>query len=180
MGMRLVLAISLMALALSLSVAGDGAGQAGSQEENVAEVVNGFRVRLTVEAGYGGLPVLVLWLENPTTEPFEITERSAWFLEVRQNDGSWRAYQHPTMDSYRSELGPHVFEPGHSEREAERLQKYAELPPGQYTVRFSICVDRGMLEGYKPKSGYVWSGIVRSNSVVLKLPEITQPPATPK
>jgi len=61
-----------------------------------------------------------------------------------------------------------TFEPGHDESETEPVSAFTTLPPGKYLVRVSMAFDRGMSQKYK--SNRLWAGVLRSNTVEIKVP----------
>jgi len=131
------------------------------------EAVNGLRIDLTAGPGRDGQPKLKIRWTNVGKQPFRLVERGPMFLEVADDQDMWRSYQHPRWGSDKVDTA-HLFEPGHSETEAEPVSAFAELPPGAYRVRIAMALDAGMLTKYPPEQ--LWTGIVRSNAVAITVP----------
>jgi len=130
------------------------------------EVVNGLRIELVSKVMPDGQPKLRISFENVSADPFDVIE-CPMFLEVQDPPEHWRAFQHPR---WRSDKPGDVFtfEPGASVSEAEPISAFTSLSPGKHDVRISVVVDKGMASKYE--SVRIWTGMARSNSVVVEVP----------
>jgi len=132
-----------------------------------SEIVNGLQLVLLSKVRPDGQPKLVIHLRNAGSEPIEIVDMPPFFLEVQESPRHWRTFQHPRWDSSKIDT-MFTFEPGHDESETEPVSAFTTLPPGKYLVRVSMAFDRGMSQKYK--SNRLWAGVLRSNTVEIKVP----------
>lgn len=102
--------------------------------------------------------------------PFDIVEMAPLFLEIQVEPGRWRTTQHARWGSLEIDT-MFTFIPGHDESETEPVSAFAELDPGKYRVRVSMAFDRGMATRYS--SDRLWTGVIKSNTVEIFVPEPT-------
>ena len=152
---------------ISFDVDKDGKGRV-VKSIDTAEVVNGLQLLLESEFREDGQPKLVIHWRNVGSEPLDLVEMSPIFLEVQESPRCWRAFQHPDWDSRKIDT-KFTFEPGHSESETEPVSEFTTLAPGRYLVRVSMAFDRGM--GQKYKSDRLWTGMVKSNTIGITVPD---------
>jgi len=131
-----------------------------------SEVVNGLRIDLTAAVMPDGQPKLRMQFTNAAWDPFDIVA-CPLFLEVQDTQGHWRAFQHPRWGGDKHE-GPETLKLGASISETEPVSAFTSLPPGKHRVRVSIAIDKGMASKYE--SARVWTGVARSNCVVIEMP----------
>jgi hypothetical protein len=129
-------------------------------------VVNGLRVDLTSEVMPDRQPKLKVDFTNVSKEPFDIIDSCSLFLEVQERPGHWRAFQHPRWRSDKLGLIG-TLESGKSEDESEPVSAFTCLPSGKHVVRVSLAVDKGVADKYE--STRIWTGVARSNSVVVEV-----------
>ncbi len=163
-GARWFLCVPVALAVLALAAGERPAGPTASP----AEVVNGLKIELSAAVGRGDEPRLRMSFVNAGKQPFDLVEFAPLFLEVRDDDGSWRSFQHLRWDS-RTLDDAHTLQVGGKGDETEPVSRFATLAPGEHVVRVSMALDRGMLA--KHKSAQLWTGVVRSNSVAIKVPQ---------
>lgn len=141
-----------------------------------SEAVNGLRIELASRVGRQGQPKLDIRFIHTGDEAFGVVEGCPMFLEVELAPGRWQAFQHPRWGT--DKLGDvHTIEPGALGSETEPVSAFGTLPPGKYRVRVSLAEDRGMVK--HSQSMRLWTGVVRSNSVVVTVPEQEATPTRP-
>ncbi len=141
--------------------------QRAPREEANGEVVNGLRLDLAAESSRDGQPKLKFRWTNAGEQPFRLVEFGPVFLEVAEDQGNWRSFQHPRWRSDKLDTA-FIFEPGHSGAEVEPVSAFAELSPGTYRVRIAMAIDAGMLTKYPLEQ--LWTGVLRSNAVTIAVP----------
>ena len=131
-----------------------------------SQVVNELRIDLTAKVMPDGQPKLRIRFTNVAWDPFDVIA-CPLFLEVQDQRGHWRTFQHPRWGSNKRE-GTQTFELGAGTSETEPISAFTFLPPGRHLVRVSIAIDQGMASKYE--STRIWTGVARSNCVVVEIP----------